>query len=175
MNHRIALSFALLLALLTLQSCISHAPAARTYALPALDNKAAPPAQCAKLPAHITVSIPKYLKRTEMRIYDASTGEVKPCNGALWAIPLQELLVEAFTNALHGKTATITCTAFAPDFNGTFQAAGTIEVTTDKGVVTKEFAFTLPPPKGATPLAPATIARQYSEAVFQLSQLACQD
>ena len=175
MYTRIVQFLAALLALFALQSCISRARTAQIYILPSTPAVVESDSASGRSSTHIAVSIPGFLRRIEMRALNSATGEIKTCAGCQWAAPLQELLAEAFANTLPGKTLAIDCTAFAPDFDGVFQAAGTMEISTDKGVVSKKFAFTLQSPNGAAPLTPAAIARQYSEAVFQLSQLACQE
>jgi len=153
-------------ALALLPACLSRTPAAKIYALPATDTATAPTEQRAR----IALVLPTYLQRTEMRLFDAASGEVRPCKGGLWAESLQELLADALAARLPNCTGTVVCTAFAPDFGGRFHAQGRFSVRRTNEAFSDDFNFTLPPPADSPLLSPAAIARQYADAIAELAR-----
>ncbi len=155
----------LLAATLSFTGCLSRTPPAKMYVLPATERAAAPNQR-----GRIAFQLPAYLQRTEMRIFDAASGEIRPCKGGLWATSLQELLSEALASQLAGCTATVACASFAPDFNGQFHADGRFTLKRADGTdASGGFAFTLPPPEDLPRLSPAALARQYADAIRLLA------
>ncbi len=153
-------------AALLFTGCLSRTPAAKMYVLPSAQAASVVPGQRGR----IAFQLPAYLQRTEMRLFDAASGEIRPCKGGLWAAPLHELLSEALAGQLAGCTATVACASFAPDFNGEFHAGGRFTLKRADGTeVSGDFAFTLPPPEGLPRLSPAALARQYADAIRLLA------
>ncbi len=151
---------------LLLSGCLSRTPSAKIYALPSTD------AATAAQRGRITIALPIYLQRTQMRLFDAATGEVRSCKGGLWAAPLQDMLSDAFNLQLAGGTGNVVCTAFAPGFDGQFHASGRFSISRADGThASGDFNFTLPPPAALPPLSPAALARQYADAVRRLAAL----
>ena len=167
-----AISLLMTMAALTLlPACLSRTPAAKMFALPAEGAAVAPEQR-----GRFALRLPAYLQRTEMRLFEAASGEVKPCAGGLWAAPLQELLTDALDACLPNGTGTVVCASFAPDFGGQFRARGHFAIKRDGGAETAgDFDFTLPPPAGLPHLSPAALARQYADAVRHLATIMAQD